>query len=402
MGTSPRIVSRGRLVGKGRPCTHLPLGGPRQEPRVSGALPRGGRELPLCSRGSRSRPSRTAWAWRGALHQIASQEWNLGNLDRAKAGFDRALALRSRWAPGSFLQADSLHSQAFIALERSDLEAAEHFLKRAVAIQERLAPDSFWMAFKLTGLGDVYALRGDLEVAAHHFERALAIRQRLVPEGESVATALVRLGRLKLDRGRHPEARAFFERALAILERVFPEQPTIAAILNNLGDVALAVGRSSTEPSDRTARRSPFWTESRPIGPGEPGAGMGSPRSSTSVGACRQRRATSSKLSRSIGGWPLGPTAKPALWPVWAASPCERGTWRKPPAICDRRSRPWRHRSGGSADRRTSRRSSAPCAAPSTSMPLPWRWTSEGTKPPSTSRSAPAPRASLPCSPPAT
>lgn len=188
-----------------------------------------------------------------SVHQIASQEWNLGNLDRAKAGFDRALALRSRWAPGSFLEADSLHSQAFIALERSDLEAAEHFLEQAVAIQERLAPDSFWMAFKLTALGDVYALRGDLDVAAHHFTRALEIRQRLVPDGESVATALVRLGRLELDRGRHPEARTLFERALAILERVFPEQPTIAAILNNLGDAALAAGE--LERAERSYRQ---------------------------------------------------------------------------------------------------------------------------------------------------
>ena len=177
-----------------------------------------------------------------SLHQIASQEWNLGNLDRAKEGFDQALALRTRWAPGSFLEADSLHSQGFIALDRSDLEGAEYFLKRAVAIQERLAPNSFWMAFKLAGLGDVYALRGDLEVATHHFEKALEIRQRLVPDGESVATTLVRLGRLKLDQGRWREGRDLFEKALAILQRVFPRQPMIAAVFNDLGDAALAAG----------------------------------------------------------------------------------------------------------------------------------------------------------------
>jgi CHAT domain-containing protein len=177
-----------------------------------------------------------------SIHQIASQEWNLGNLDGAKAGFDQALALRTRWAPGSFLEADSLHSQAFIALDRSDLEAAEYFLKRAVAIQERLDPNSFWMAFKLAGLGDVYALRGDLDVATLHFEKTLEIRQRLVPDGESVATALIRLGRLKLDQGRWAEGRDFFEKALAILQRVFPRQPVIATVLNDLGDAALAAG----------------------------------------------------------------------------------------------------------------------------------------------------------------
>ncbi len=177
-----------------------------------------------------------------SLHQIASQEVNLGNLDGAKMGFDQALALRARWAPRSFLEADSLHSQAFIAAERSDLEGAEQFLKQAVAIQENLNPNSFWMAFKLEGLGDIYLLRGDLEVAARHFERALDIRQRLVPNGESVATTLIRLGRLKLDQGRWTEARALFEQALAILQRVFPRHPMVAAVLNDLGDAALALG----------------------------------------------------------------------------------------------------------------------------------------------------------------
>ncbi|HYU33842.1 MAG TPA: CHAT domain-containing protein [Thermoanaerobaculia bacterium] len=177
-----------------------------------------------------------------SLHQIASQDLNLGNLDRAKEGFDQVLALRARWAPGSFLEADSLHSQGLVALERSDLESAENFMKRSVAIQERLAPDSFWMAFKLEALGDVYAQRGDLDVAAHHFEEALEIRQRLVPDGESVATALVRLGRLKLDQGKWQEGRDRFERALAILQRVFPRHPMVAVILNSLGDAALAAG----------------------------------------------------------------------------------------------------------------------------------------------------------------
>ncbi|HWM91814.1 MAG TPA: CHAT domain-containing tetratricopeptide repeat protein [Thermoanaerobaculia bacterium] len=191
-----------------------------------------------------------------SLHQIASQEWNLGNLDGAKEGFDQALALRTRWAPESFLEADSLHSQAYIALDRSDLEGAEYFLKRAVAIQERLDPNSFWMAFKLVGLGDVYALRGDLEVAAHHFERALEIRQRVVPGGESVATALIRLGRLKLDQGRWNEGRNLFEQALAILQRVFPRQPMVAAVLNDLGNAALAAGElDRAESSYRRALR---------------------------------------------------------------------------------------------------------------------------------------------------
>jgi len=189
-----------------------------------------------------------------SLHQIASQEWNLGNLDRAKEGFDQALSLRSRWAPGSFLEADSLHSQGLIALERSDLESAEHFIKRSVVIQERLAPDSFWMAFKLEALGDVYALRGDLEVAEHHFEKALDIRRRLVPDGESVATAFVRLGRLKLDQGEWQEGRDLFEKALGILKRVFPRHPMVAAVLNDLGDAALAVGElSRAEASYRRA-----------------------------------------------------------------------------------------------------------------------------------------------------
>jgi CHAT domain-containing protein len=177
-----------------------------------------------------------------SLHQIASQENNLGNLDAAKEGFDAALALRGRWAPGSFLEADSLQSQGLIATERSDLENAEHFLKRAVAIQEQLDSNSFWMAFKLQSLGDVYALRGDLEVAAYHFEKVLEIHQRLVPNGESVATALIRLGRLKLDQGRWQEGRDLFEQALAILQRVFPRHPMVAAVLNDLGDAALAVG----------------------------------------------------------------------------------------------------------------------------------------------------------------
>jgi len=177
-----------------------------------------------------------------SLHQIASQQWSLGNLEGGKEGFDQVLALRTREAPGSFLEADSLHSQGLMATERSDLEGAEHFLKRAVAIQERLGPDSFWMAFKLEALGDVYALRGDLDVAAHHFERALEIQQRLVPDGESVATALIRLGRLKVDQGRRQEGRDLFARALAILQRVFPRHPMVAAVLNDLGDAALDAG----------------------------------------------------------------------------------------------------------------------------------------------------------------
>jgi CHAT domain-containing protein len=177
-----------------------------------------------------------------SLHQIASQEWNLGDLDRAKEGFDQVLSLRSRWAPGSFLEADSLQSQSLMALERSDLESAEHFMKRSLAIQERLSSNSFWMAFKLETLGNIYALRGDLEVAAHHFEKALEIWQRLVPNGESVATTFVRLGRLKLDQGRWQEGSDLFEKALIIYQRVFPRHPMVATVLNDLGDAALSAG----------------------------------------------------------------------------------------------------------------------------------------------------------------
>ena len=203
-----------------------------------------------------------------SLHQLASQDWVLGNLEGARKGFDQALALRSRWSPGSFLEADSLQSQGILALDHFDLEAAEHFLKRSVAIQERLNPGSFWMAYKLECLGDVYALRDDLDVATHHFERALEIRQRLVPDGESVAATLQRLGRLKLDQGKWKEGRDLFEQALTILRRVFPRQPMIGAVLNDLGDAALAAGE--LDRAESSYRRALLHLDD--VAPGRPWA----------------------------------------------------------------------------------------------------------------------------------
>lgn len=172
-------------------------------------------------------------------HQLASMAWGRGDLGLARTHFDRALQLRQRHAAGSYLEADSLHSQAILARELADLALAEDFIRRALEIQDRYAPRSVWAAFMRDTLGSVLALRGDDGQAEAELLRALAIREARIPVSIPTATTLANLGDLALRRGDLEAAATRHRWALDIRRRVYPDSLAVAHSTRSLAEIDL-------------------------------------------------------------------------------------------------------------------------------------------------------------------
>jgi tetratricopeptide (TPR) repeat protein len=169
-----------------------------------------------------------------------------GDLPRARAEYEDALALRSR-IYGEH-HPDLVHDhQAFgeTLLAAGAPEAAVEHLRRALAVAERSLPfESPRIAETLEALGRAELRAGRAEAGLAALLRALRLREAtLAPNSLEIGRSLLSLGEARLSQNESLEAAALLRRAEAILATGSAEDPELAA-----ARFALARALAAAEP----------------------------------------------------------------------------------------------------------------------------------------------------------
>jgi tetratricopeptide (TPR) repeat protein len=214
--------------------------------------------------------------------------WAAGDLRRARANLERALAIRERiLGPadegtirslstlGSLLQAQGDLAGAQEALSRAlglaeptlgaghaetaqilaslawtlryqgDLAGARAHLERSVAAsQTALGSDHPDTVGRMDGLGMLLREQGDLEAALHHCRQAMDVLVRTAgPDDPRTLAAINNVGLLLREKGDLVNARAYIEHALTVSEDTLgPDHPDTATALDNMGTLLQAEG----------------------------------------------------------------------------------------------------------------------------------------------------------------
>jgi tetratricopeptide (TPR) repeat protein len=175
--------------------------------------------------------------------------WQLGDLERARQAFERALEVRTQLGGGDTIEA------AAILNNIGGLEGQlEHYPEaiaahtRALEMQRRLrGADSPHAANSLRGLAIIHARQKNHEESMRLNLEVLAIFEKAYPAGhanialghESVAVDFLELKRFA-------EARQHAERTLEIRRRVLgPNHPQLAFTLSTMGAVLIGEGRAA-------------------------------------------------------------------------------------------------------------------------------------------------------------
>lgn len=151
--------------------------------------------------------------------------------------YSSALYLQSSLSAESLVEATILTRQGEVEWSRGSLALAGELFQKALAIRERYAQASTAVAESLNCLGLVAWLRGQLDIADGLYSRALELDRSLAPESLEVASVLNNLGRLARDQGNQSLARLRYQETIRIKERLAPGSETLAVGLGNLGDL---------------------------------------------------------------------------------------------------------------------------------------------------------------------
>jgi tetratricopeptide (TPR) repeat protein/tRNA A-37 threonylcarbamoyl transferase component Bud32 len=191
------------------------------------------------------------------LHNLAVIDEITGQYDEAKAGYERALAIRETvLGPEHPRVATTLANLANVISDQGAFEEARVLYERAAEIRkEAMGSEHPDYASTLNNLAILRDDQGASAEALELYRRALAIWEKaLGPEHPRVAVVVGNMGGTHLKLGEHDEARRALERALSILEATLgPEHPFYAAFLESLTQVLLAQG--DTEDAVRSARQ---------------------------------------------------------------------------------------------------------------------------------------------------
>ena len=174
------------------------------------------------------------------LNQVAGTLQDMGELERARSKFERALEIDSEFYGTDFDEsiARDYNNIGSVLRDQGKLDEALTYFQKALEIDERtLGHDHPKVAADVNNLGSVLYDLGDLAGARPYLERALAIWEKVLGrEHPNTATSLNNLGALLQDLGDLAGARPYLERALATREKVLgAEHPDTANSLNNLG-----------------------------------------------------------------------------------------------------------------------------------------------------------------------
>jgi len=201
----------------------------------------------LTARAHAVRPAAEPGAEALALSNEATIHNRRGDFARARASYERALALQEQaFGPDDVRLAFTLNGLAIVHLALDELEAAAACHQRALALRrDHLGAHHPYVAMSLNNLGVVADRQGRTAEALAYFREALAIKAAILgPEHMELVSSLSNLGSLQYRAHAHEEARASFERAIAIVERSEGLRSVhLAAPLQNLALVELAQGQ---------------------------------------------------------------------------------------------------------------------------------------------------------------
>lgn len=167
----------------------------------------------------------------------------LGNLDRAEEMTFLALALIRERAPGTVDEYYAWVNLGSLYIYRGDLAEAERCNRRALEVARAWNPESLNEAAALNNLAIVLDERGNFAEAEEMYRSSLAIRKRLSPASLDEAQSLKNIGQLAAQRWDLDRARDYMEEALALQERLAPESLQVADTLTDLGQIASDQGR---------------------------------------------------------------------------------------------------------------------------------------------------------------
>ncbi len=175
------------------------------------------------------------------LDAIGQAYWGLALYRDAEPLLEEALVLR-RESLGEehALVAESLHNLASVERGLGDLEGAEARVRRALEIQRRAFPDGHRdLARGLNNLALLVIVRGQLEEAEGLVDEALSMQRRLFGrEHSEVARTLNTSAMLAARQGRSEEAERLYRESIALRRQLDgPVDPGLAKTLNNLAQL---------------------------------------------------------------------------------------------------------------------------------------------------------------------
>ncbi|MBV9281378.1 MAG: tetratricopeptide repeat protein [Chloroflexi bacterium] len=175
-----------------------------------------------------------------ALNGAANLAWAQGELERAEALHEEALALRRRMGDRAAI-AVSLNNLGAVAEHRGQYDRAVALYEEALAAV-REGSDRWSIALMLGNFGGVLANLGDFDRAAAFDEESLSLWREL---GDRVGEARVlnNLVYVALERGERDRAAAL-QRESLLLSRELGNQENLAVCLDGAGKVATARGRA--------------------------------------------------------------------------------------------------------------------------------------------------------------
>jgi CHAT domain-containing protein/Tfp pilus assembly protein PilF len=221
------------------------------------------------------------------LNTLGQTHQALGEYDKARPAFERALAIRERLlAADDPSVATSLNNLALLFHVSGAYGSAEPLYQRALAIREKkLGTESPLVAQSVNNLAQLYKDRGDYVAARPLLERALMLYEKTRgPDHIDTAAALNNLGLLLTDLGDYESAETLLTRALTIREKALPaDHQLIAQSLNNLG--LLFQKRTQYAKAEPLFVRS-LANRERALGPDHPDVG----RALNNLAVCHQEQ----------------------------------------------------------------------------------------------------------------
>ncbi|HEY3353828.1 MAG TPA: tetratricopeptide repeat protein, partial [Polyangia bacterium] len=207
----------------------------------------------------------------------ARLEYTLGGLAearglvaRARAHFERAVALRERAAPSPPDLTPALQALGGALAEEGRLAEATAVLERALAMVEQdVGPNHPRFAYCLLELARVRAAQGRGDEAVTLSKRAQALAGRVLGRESGLGIETLMVAGDSLAAAGHPaEARARYGEALASAEKTFgPADPRVARALDRVGNMLRLAGQPAAA---LTHQRRALAILARAVEPGHP------------------------------------------------------------------------------------------------------------------------------------
>jgi predicted ATPase/DNA-binding CsgD family transcriptional regulator len=152
-----------------------------------------------------------------AYHHLGNLSLDLGDYERARAGYDAGLVLWRSIDDRRGL-ASSFNGLGLLAFYQADYAEARRLHEESLELR-RVIDDRQGLGNSLSNLGNVYSAEGDFARARDFHEQALAVREGMGNTG-GVAYTLFNLGDIARKEGDLERARRLFDQSLALFREV--------------------------------------------------------------------------------------------------------------------------------------------------------------------------------------